>query len=55
MCESQGQLCSKSHDFLAVLALAYSKINQIAYFFDEIMQEVSDYTCGLSKISITSF
>ena len=34
MCESQGQLSSsyvlsKSHDFLAVFALAHSKINQV--------------------------
>ena len=29
--------CSKSHDFLAVFALAYSKINQIAYFFTEMI------------------
>ena len=33
-CESevltQQLLCSKSHDFLAVFALAHSKINQIA-------------------------
>ena len=27
---------------LAVFALAHSKINQIAQFFDEIVQEVSD-------------
>ena len=32
MCESQGllNLCSKSHDFLAVFALAHAKINQIS-------------------------
>ena len=27
---TQPLLCSKSHDFLAVFALAHSKINQIA-------------------------
>ena len=51
---TQQLRCSKSHDFLAVFALAHSKINQIAYFFDEIIQEVSE-TCGMLKISITSF
>ena len=30
---TQQLLCSKSHDFLAVFALAHSKINQISYFF----------------------
>ena len=39
---TQQLLCSISHDFLAVFALAHSKINQIAYYFDEIIQEVSD-------------
>ena len=39
---TQQLLCSKSHDFLAVFALAHSKINQIASFFDEIIQEGSD-------------
>ena len=39
MCESQGQFSSsyvvcKSHDFLAVFALAHSKINQIAQFLE---------------------
>ena len=29
---TQQLLFSKSHDFLAVFALAHSKINQIAYF-----------------------
>ena len=38
---TQQLLCSKYHD-LAVFALAHSKITQIAYFFDEIIQEVSD-------------
>ena len=33
---------SKYHDFLAVFALARSKINQIAKNFDEIIQEGSD-------------
>ena len=37
---TQQLLCSKSHDFLTVFALAHSKINKIAYFFDEIIQEV---------------
>ena len=32
---TQQLLCSKSHDFLAVCALAHSKINQIAKFFDD--------------------
>ena len=32
----------KSHDFLAVFALAHSKTNQIAKYFNEIIQEVSD-------------
>ena len=27
---TQQLLCSKSHDFLAIFALAHSKINQIA-------------------------
>ena len=40
MCESQGQLSSsyvlsKYHDFLAVFALAHSKVNQTAQFLDE--------------------
>ena len=39
---TQQLLCSKSHDFLAVFALAHSKINQIALFLDEIIQEDSD-------------
>ena len=38
---TQQLLCSKSHDFLAVFALAHSKINQMAYFFDKIIQKVS--------------
>ena len=32
---TQQLLCSKSHDFLAVFALAHSKINQIAKFLDD--------------------
>ena len=39
---TQQLICSKSHDFLAVFTLAHSKINEIAYFFDEIIKEVSD-------------
>ena len=39
---SQQLLCSKYHDFLAIFALAHSKINQILYFLDDIIQEVSD-------------
>ena len=39
---TQQLLCSKSHDFLAIFALAQSKINQLAQFFDEIIEEVSD-------------
>ena len=39
---TQQLLRSKSHDFLAIFALAHSKINQIAKFFDEMIQEVSD-------------
>ena len=39
---TQQLLCSKSDDFLAVFALAYSKVNQIAYLFDEIIQKVFD-------------
>ena len=35
-------LCSKSHDFLAIFAIANWKINQIAWFLDEIIQEDSD-------------
>ena len=40
MWKSQGFLssfyiCSKSHDFPAVFALAHSKINQIAKFLNE--------------------
>ena len=35
-------LNGKFHDFLAVFALALSKINQIAKNFDEIIQEGSD-------------
>ena len=31
---TQQLLSSKSQDFLAVFALAHSKINQIAYFLD---------------------
>jgi hypothetical protein len=44
MCEFQGQLSSSYvvNDFLAVFTLAQAKINQIAYLFDEIIQEVSD-------------
>ena len=30
--------CSKSHYFLGFFALAYSKINQIAYFFTEMIR-----------------
>ena len=41
MCEFLGQL-SSSHDFLAIFALAHSKINQITKFLDEIIQEDSD-------------
>ena len=40
--ETQQLLCSKSHDFLAIFALAHSKINQIAKFLDEIIHEDSD-------------
>jgi hypothetical protein len=32
---TQQLLCSKSHDFPAVFALAHSKINQIAKFLNE--------------------
>ena len=32
---TQQLLCSKSHDFLAVFALANSKINQIAQFLGD--------------------
>ena len=39
---TQQILCSKSHDFLAIFALAHSKINQIAKILDEIIQEDSD-------------
>ena len=39
---TQQILCSKYHDFLAVFTLAHSKINQIAWFFDEIIQESWD-------------
>ena len=39
---TQQLLFSKSHDFLAISALAHSKINQIAQFLDEIIQEVFD-------------
>ena len=39
---TQQLLFSKSHDFLAIFALAHSKINQIAQFLDEIIQEVFD-------------
>ena len=47
MLPSQGLLTQqllwyKFHDFLATFALAHSKINQIASFFDEMIQEVSD-------------
>ena len=47
MGKSQGLLnsvyvCSKSDDFLAVFALAHSKINQISKFFYEVIEEVSD-------------
>ena len=44
----------KSHGFIAVVALAHSKINQIVYFFNEIIREVSDKNCGMLKISKTS-
>ena len=39
---TQQLLNGKSHDFPDIFALAHSKINQIAYFLDEIIQEVSD-------------
>ena len=39
----------KSHGFIAVVALAHSKINQIVYFFNEIIREVSDKNCGMLK------
>ena len=32
---TQLLLCSKSHNFLAVFALAHSKVNQIAYFLND--------------------
>ena len=32
---TQQLLCSKYHDFLAIFALAHSKINQIAQFLDD--------------------
>ena len=32
---TQQLLCSKYHDFLAVFALAHSKINQIASFLND--------------------
>ena len=40
MCESEvllssSYVLSKSHDFLAIFALAHSKINQIAKFWDD--------------------
>ena len=46
-------LLSKSHDFQAVFALAHSKINKIAEFFVEIIQEGK--LGGVLKVSITSF
>ena len=46
---TQQLLNGKSHNFLAVFALAHSKINQIAKSLDEIIQDVSDLTCGLLK------
>ena len=39
---TQQLLCSKSHDFPAIFAVAHSKINQIAQFLDEIIQEDTD-------------
>ena len=39
---TQQFLNGKSHDLLAIFALAHSKTNQIAKFLDEIIQEVSD-------------
>ena len=39
---TQQLLNGKSHDFLAISALAHSKFNQIAKFLDEIIKEVSD-------------
>ena len=39
---TQQLLWYKFHDFLATFALAHSKINQIAQFYDEIIKEVSD-------------
>jgi hypothetical protein len=39
---TQQLLCSKSHDLLVVFALAHSKIHKISWFFNEIIQEVSD-------------
>ena len=42
MWKSRGLLSSFYVVNLAVFALAHSKINQIAQFFDEIIQEVSD-------------
>ena len=35
---TQQLLCSRSHDFLAIFALAHSKINQIAQFYEEIIK-----------------
>ena len=32
---TQQLLCSKSHDFLAIFALAHSKFNKIAKFLNE--------------------
>ena len=41
-CVTKQLLCSKSHYFPIVFALAHSKINQIALFFDLIIQEFFD-------------
>ena len=35
---TQQLLCSKYHDFLAIFALAHSKINQIALFLDDYVK-----------------
>ena len=42
---TQQLLCSKSHDFLALFALAHSKINQIAKFLNDDVRNHLNLLC----------
>ena len=49
---TQQLLCSKSHDFLAIFALAHSKINQIAEFWDDNVRNHLNFLIKPIKLTL---